>query len=329
MEGQKQRIRLSIIVPVYNVEKYLRHCIDSILEQSYNNFELILVDDGSSDLSGGICDTYQSNDKRVKVIHQHNSGVSVARNKGIDNAKGEIILFIDSDDYVEKDLLWNIIQNMTEEVDILFYGLIRWRARNRIVSSVRYKDETFSINEIGVNLEKLQMGYVVGKAYRRKIIENKKIRFDENMRLGEDSLFFKECLLAVNNSIRTISYIGYNYMNCSQGSLSSSYVENIEYSYKKIYEATTKLERFHPFKNCQSLTQMITTAKINNLYAKNSTYSTSERVQLIRKWMKDEKIRSEMMNMKTKSLAYKIVKCTFKYRLPYILHLAYKIGRGK
>lgn len=94
---------ISIIVPVYNVEQYLSKCIDSIINQTYKNLEIILIDDGSTDKSGEICDKYKNEDKRIIVIHQLNGGVSAARNTGIGVAKGKYILFIDSDDWIEKD----------------------------------------------------------------------------------------------------------------------------------------------------------------------------------------------------------------------------------
>lgn len=95
--------KISIIVPVYNVEKYLRKCIDSILNQTFKDFELILIDDGSTDESGKICDEYNLKDNRIKVIHKENGGLSSARNAGLDIAQGEYIGFVDSDDWIESD----------------------------------------------------------------------------------------------------------------------------------------------------------------------------------------------------------------------------------
>ena len=94
---------VSIIVPVYKVENVLHYCIDSILNQTYNNFELILIDDGSPDSSGKICNEYAKRDLRIKVFHKENEGVSVARNTGIELAKGKYICFVDSDDYIQRD----------------------------------------------------------------------------------------------------------------------------------------------------------------------------------------------------------------------------------
>lgn len=106
-------IKLSIIVPVYNVELYLRRCIDSILTQTYENYELILVNDGSNDSSGRICDEYLKIDKRIKVIHKLNGGLSSARNAGLDIAKGDYIGFVDSDDWITKDMFQHLVELIT------------------------------------------------------------------------------------------------------------------------------------------------------------------------------------------------------------------------
>lgn len=116
---------ISVIVPVYNAESTLRRCVDSILKQSYQSFEIILIDDGSEDLSGRICDDYGKKDDRIIAIHQNNQGVSVARNRGLDIAKGEFITFIDSDDYVESDYLMVLFSGMVSYgVDICMTSLL-------------------------------------------------------------------------------------------------------------------------------------------------------------------------------------------------------------
>ena len=105
---------ISIVVPVYNVESFLEHCITSILEQTYENFEMILVDDGSTDSSGSICDHWAQKDSRIQVIHQQNGGLSAARNSGIDVAKGEYICFIDSDDFITPNYVKDFVDAMEE-----------------------------------------------------------------------------------------------------------------------------------------------------------------------------------------------------------------------
>lgn len=104
--------KVSVIVPVYNVEKYLHRCIDSILTQTFTDFEVLLINDGSKDRSGEICDEYAKKDSRVKVFHKENGGVSSARNVGLDNARGDLICFCDSDDFVTKDWLALFVKNI-------------------------------------------------------------------------------------------------------------------------------------------------------------------------------------------------------------------------
>ncbi|MDE6851318.1 MAG: glycosyltransferase [Lachnospiraceae bacterium] len=115
---------ISVIVPVYNVKNYLHRCIDSIINQTYSNLEIILIDDGSTDDSGQICDSYQDIDKRIRVFHKKNGGASSARNLGLDKARGEFIGFVDSDDYIRKDMYESLYSGMKDDVDIVCCGIV-------------------------------------------------------------------------------------------------------------------------------------------------------------------------------------------------------------
>lgn len=115
--------KLSVVVPVYNVEEYLKRCVDSIINQNYPNIEIILVDDGSKDSSGKICDILAAKDKRIKVIHQSNGGLSAARNTGIDNATGDYIDFLDSDDELLPNVFNDLIPLLEQNnLDIMIYA---------------------------------------------------------------------------------------------------------------------------------------------------------------------------------------------------------------
>lgn len=199
---------ISIIVPVYNAEKYIRQCLDSIRKQSYTDFEVILVDDGSTDGSGIICDEYAKADNRFHVIHQENGGVSVARNTGIDNAKGENLVFVDSDDYLDLSYLYNIASN--SHYDLVISGYETFPNNNKIVLT----DAFYSLSEISSfiqnNLSRLYFTVPWCKLYKTKLIKEGKIRFAINIRLAEDWLFNLNYLLQCK-SIQTISYNGYFY----------------------------------------------------------------------------------------------------------------------
>jgi len=165
---------ISIIVPVYNVEKYLRKCVDSILNQTFKDFELILVDDGSPDNSGVICDEYAKKDSRVRVIHKKNGGLSDARNIGIDAAKGKYIGFIDSDDYIDQNMYKQLYDSlMKNNADLSICGIFDvFDGRTPVKKSEKElllnRDEAtlliFHGNEISV--------HAVNKLYKRKIFDN-------------------------------------------------------------------------------------------------------------------------------------------------------------
>lgn len=178
---------ISIIIPIYNVEKYLRRCIDSVISQTYQNIEIILVDDGSPDKSGEICDEYKVLDKRVKVIHKKNAGLSDARNAGIDIAKGKFLTFVDSDDWIECKYIEKLYQLIKiENCDISMCNFIKTSNVNIQINN--FNIEIFKFSNIEA-LEQLsdkfyvQMVIACGKLYKKELFDN--IRFPVG-RLHED-----------------------------------------------------------------------------------------------------------------------------------------------
>lgn len=131
---------VSVIVPVYNSSRYLARCIDSILNQSYDDFELLLINDGSIDDSGTICEKYKLRDKRVKVYHQSNKGVSAARNHGLCVSSGEWITFIDSDDYLKPDYLSNFNSSSLAKSDLAIQGITTIDQFGKIINKLQYLD---------------------------------------------------------------------------------------------------------------------------------------------------------------------------------------------
>lgn len=208
----------SIIVPVYNVEKYLPHCLNSILQQTVADFELLLVDDGSTDHSGQICDDYAKNDTRIQVIHKQNEGVSKARNIALDKAQGKYICFVDSDDWIETSYLSTIMQQI-EDYDILFFGCSfeysDGNAQQLIFREQRTHDilgkENCMFNLRNNILKHNVFGYTWNKVFRTNIIKTSQLRFQEQISYGEDELFtLAYCMYA--QSIKIIPDILYHYL---------------------------------------------------------------------------------------------------------------------
>lgn len=194
---------VSVIVPVYNVEEYLPRCIESILGQVCADVELILVDDGSSDGSGGICDRYADEDDRVKTIHTHNRGVSSARNTGLDEAHGEWIVFVDADDYVSPRYISDMI-DAAGDSDIVVSGWYQGDTKRKFPDINILRD-----NYLEVFTQKAFLN-IWAKLIKREAIERAGTRFEEMAKWAEDSIFFIKVLLQTNK-VRLISAINYYY----------------------------------------------------------------------------------------------------------------------
>lgn len=202
--------QISVIIPVYNVEKYLEECIQSVIEQTYKNLEIILIDDGSEDGSGRICDEYAKRDSRIKVIHKENLGVSIARNTGLEVVNGHYISFIDGDDYINKDYFEKLLKKIKEEdVQCVICGFNR--IYNGTSEIVTYKENTIYSKE--KFLEKILnvqggIGTACGKLWEKEAINS--IRFNENIKIAEDSLFAIKAIKNVNN-VYVMDEALYNY----------------------------------------------------------------------------------------------------------------------
>lgn len=210
---------ISVIVPVYNVEKYLDKCIESITKQTYSKLEIILVDDGSTDQSGKICDIWQQKDHRIEVIHKINGGLSDARNVGIKNSKGEYLVFVDSDDYLELDMIENLYQNALEnDAQIVAGGFIYetsseqmpyYAKKNYIANSEEALKRLFTNNDISSN--------ICDKLYKKELFD--KIEFPVGKIHEDMATLYK--LLDKACTISHIDKAGYHYVQ-RQGSIINS-----------------------------------------------------------------------------------------------------------
>ena len=217
---------ISVIVPVYNVEQHLNKCIDSIIHQTYANLEIILVDDGSPDNCGVICDEYAKIDSRIKVIHKDNEGVSKARNTGIAIATGEWISFIDSDDWIDRDLYSSIMKNPISD-DLVIFDVRYIYPNLQSNEAPKLNEKTIKIDDTNINqifelFFSSKLGYTCNKLYRKdKICMLSFPAFS----LREDLLFALAYLNNIN-SIRYIPICGYNYLQRPESLLHKSNIDN-------------------------------------------------------------------------------------------------------
>ncbi|GHH98659.1 glycosyltransferase [Neobacillus kokaensis] len=240
---------ISVIVPVFNVEKYLSKCIDSILNQTYKNLEIILVNDGSKDSCAEICENYAKLDDRIRVIHKENGGLSSARNAGLKIAKGEFIGFVDSDDWVDKDmyeiLISKAIHTDADIVECKIRYIFKDHSEGHDTLELIECDNITALNYFLSNYRFFKP-VVVNKLYKRKIFNN--LNFKEGY-IHEDGFFTYQALF----SARKILYIGLTKYNYLQGRDGSIMTENFGENRLVILEAFKERTSFLEDKGYNSL----------------------------------------------------------------------------
>ena len=235
---------ISVIVPIYNVEKYINQCIDSIINQTYKNLEIILVDDGSPDNCGRICDEYAKKDSRIKVVHKENGGVCSARNIGMEKSTGKWIAFIDSDDWIENKYFEIILNEAKkEDVDIVICGYNKiWKNK---VEKINASGENINYNSREYLIKSLNpqtcFGFCPMRLIKKESIGD--IRFNQNIVVGEDALFNIQISKNINKAV-LLKQALYNYRNNS-----NSVVKRYDTNYADKYLDSMKLNRAYIFEN--------------------------------------------------------------------------------
>lgn len=250
--------KISIIIPVFNSEQRLQKCLESILAQKYQNLEIILINDGSTDQSAKICDSFSKKDQRIEVFHQQNKGASSARNYGISRAKGDYIVFIDSDDEVAPDFLEKLLDKV-DQYSLVVTNICRKDLNNHKETNVYQNSPELINNSKTAILKSLlkdgRLYPVVNKIFRADIIRKYNIRFDENMNFAEDLHFVLNYLKYANKKILFNKEPLYIYNISSSGTVRKT--SKSWRNWQKSYEQLKKWVGKNPAKKEQRLLKLI------------------------------------------------------------------------
>lgn len=318
---------VSIILPIYNCQLFLEKNIISILKQTYKNFELILIDDGSTDNSREILKDFEKKDKRIKVIYKNNTGVSDTRNTGIKIAKGEFITFFDADDYVEKTFLEdtiNIYKNYNVELVITgFFSEIEGKNDNsfdKINMETKIYKNMDEIKQDFVNMWDKQILYNVwNKLYLKSIIDKYEINFPKD-NWGEDVEFNRKYLLNIN-SLYITQNCYYHYIRERKGAITNTYNEKIfDIRKKEFFEFNDYFEKFGISKEKYlefSYRRYLerTLGCIENYFSKNCSLNFKEKYKKIKIIVKDEITRNALKKVNLTSKKTKIMIIPYKFNM--------------
>lgn len=316
---------ISIIIPVYQVEQFLPLCLDSILSQNCDKWECILVDDGSPDKSGLICDEYAKKDSRFKVIHKVNGGVSSARNVGLQIAQAEIISFADSDDWITSDYCKKIIEQMDDDTDLLFFqsrhhfpDMCIQTHIPRCGTYVERNDIEEELTHLLVNDIKYEFfGYTWNKAFRRSIFRKTNIQFMCNLSFKEDELFTLQYATGVKK-MKVIPDVLYEYRVISSG------LTHKEKQASELYKLFEAEEALIPVYNNPIFHDCIQSRNINFLFG--SCMGEKGFVKTLRRFYDVRKYYKTHHDIKPRRIIKML--CDKTALISYLLCLAYKIIKG-
>ena len=243
-------MKVSIVVPIYNVADYLRRGLDSVLSQSFQDFELILVDDGSTDASGKICDEYAAKDRRIQVIHKENGGVSSARNAGLDVANGEWVYCMDPDDVLLPDGLLTLMSGISEEVDVVMGGYEEIRVDGTLLRSSNVSSEHVILDKskslrplfAPYSTDSGYVGHIWLRLFRMEVIRKNHIRFDPTVTIREGTLFVATFLCLSRGTTCYISKPIYRYYH-RESSAVWSLTKSFNEKYLSSFDANVKIVR--------------------------------------------------------------------------------------
>jgi len=311
--------KISIIVPVYNVEKYINKCVDSILNQTFKGFELILIDDGSTDSSGKICDEYGELDERVIVIHKENGGVSSARNIGIDTCNGTYLAFVDPDDDIDENMYETLLQNSSNsDIDLIVckiktidtlknktYESTIWNETNSIISKYAIRNQVIPGILSGSSYSIFS---VCNKLYKTSVMKHHKMRFDEKMNHGEDARL-NLILLEKINSILFLDIALYNYYKRDRQSLTTVFDKNrYDYILNNKKFGLSLCKKYNINDTDDYIDQYLNNTLNHMIDLVLSNVSIKEIIRILNRIMNDSEFKINILYYKCPSVYYKVLK---------------------
>ena len=329
--------KFSLIIPVYNVDKYIYHCLESISKQTFSDFEAIVIDDGSTDDSGKICDEFALKDNRIKEKKKKNGGVSSASNKGLDNAIGEFIYFVDGDDWIEENTLEEInkVFLTNPNADVFSFNYI-FNFENESRKSIALTEGIFEGNQkdhlilatiIPKFIERKYSYQLPGirskcvKAFKRRIIEDKKIRFNEKIPIGEDALFCSKLLSEAKTVVQRNFYL-YHYRVYTQ-SCNRKYRDQWDYVFERVkcISNDSKSTQNIDYNNVMSTFIFAVIKRILQTYLlhQNNQMSFKEKVVFLKKFTSNE-------NFPKTTISLEMIKFIPEY-IPFLFAIKYKLFR--
>lgn len=279
-------MKFSVIIPVYNAGDSICKCIDSLLAQTETDYEIIAVDDGSTDSTPEILDEIAEKHNKIRIIHQSNQGVSAARNKGIQNANGEYLIFVDSDDTVTNRYLASLL---TVDADVVISDVSKTVNNTticRINTHLKKTIEAFSPDDLYEMAETKAMDYCFAKRYRSDIVKDNRINFAVDLNLGEDTLFFAEYLTKCKSVAYTgtADYIYHTHSGSSLSTFNKTYVERLQDANSRIGNALE--QRFPGIMQSKSFLKRQWSVFYYAIFheLKKSSFSRIEKYQMLQSW---------------------------------------------